>query len=288
MKIYTMHSNSHAFLYEEIFKHSLIMHEPDVELASYDYPQICLSGNYYDIGWKEMMEKKIDIYIEAVSSDDDFFIWSDVDIEFYAPFIDQCVLELDDSDIAFQKGIGPNGEDEYCAGFFICKINSRTKEFFHKIKHIYNQYPCDQEVINLNIKDINASFLSDKFFNVSKQYRNWQDEHIDNPRDIIMCHANYTVGVVNKIKLLRKIKNNIEMLNSSKIKFLSAEYGVFNDVTDLIVNTLSESNITKIDTANLNIENLPLLNSHLYIFDDNYDLIDNPIPDQSYIMMKND
>ena len=37
------------------------------------------------------MENKIDAYLTALESKDEFFIWSDVDIEFYEQFIEQCI-----------------------------------------------------------------------------------------------------------------------------------------------------------------------------------------------------
>ena len=88
MELYTMSTKSHDFLYKEMFSKSLSKHEPDLKVRAYDEPQLCLSGNYYDVGWRELMERKIDIYLEAVQSEDEFFIWSDVDVEFYAPFVE--------------------------------------------------------------------------------------------------------------------------------------------------------------------------------------------------------
>ena len=66
MKIYTMSTKSHDFMYKEIFYISVKKHEPSCEIILNEYNQICLTGNYYDTGWRELMEKKIDIYLELV------------------------------------------------------------------------------------------------------------------------------------------------------------------------------------------------------------------------------
>lgn len=262
-----MSTKSHDFMYKEIFALSIQKHEPACEIILHKYDQICLSGNYYDIGWRELMEKKIDIYLEAVNTDDLFFIWSDVDVEFYQPFIDECIKELDNYDIAFQGGVGPSGEIEYCAGFFICKINTETKHFFEHLKNVYKQYPCDQEAINHNIHLINAKILSDKFFNISKQYREWINQEIDVPPNIIMFHANYTIGVENKIKLLLKAKNSIQKFNENQIEFLSVEYGVFEDITDIIQKS---NGITSDLIDKITMTHLPINDKYLYIYDKNY------------------
>jgi hypothetical protein len=274
MKIYTMSTKSHDFMYQEILRTSIKENEPSCEIILHEYSQICLSGNYYDTGWRELMEKKIDIYLEAVSSEDPYFIWSDVDIEFYQPFIDECIKELDDYDIAFQNGVGPSGEKEYCAGFFICKVNAETKSFFQHLKNIYKQYPCDQEAINHNIQLIKAKTLSNKFFNISEQYREWTGQDLSVPKDTIMSHANYTIGAENKLKLLLKIKNAIQQYKKNKIKFLSAEYGVFEDVTDVIQQT--DKTIINIIQSMQNY-NLPIDKKYLYLYDNNYKLLNQPI-----------
>lgn len=269
-----MSTKSHDFMYKEIFYISVKKHEPSCEIILNEYNQICLTGNYYDTGWRELMEKKIDIYLEAVNAEDLFFIWSDVDIEFYQPFIDECIKEIGDYDIAFQGGTGPTGETEYCAGFFICKINKATKYFFKHLKNIYKQYPCDQEAINHNINLVKAKTLSHKFFNISEQYREWAGQDLTIPKDIIMFHANYTIGAENKLKLLLKIKNEVQKYQDDKIEFLSAEYGVFEDVTSTVKQPDKTINNIIEDLQN---NNLPIHQKYLYIYDENYNIFDKPI-----------
>tara|TARA_B100002019_G_C21272633_1_gene603274 strand:- start:4320 stop:5147 length:828 start_codon:yes stop_codon:yes gene_type:complete len=269
-----MSTKSHDFLCQEIFTKSVLEYEPELEIKVYEEPQMCSTGNYYDIGWREMMERKIDIYLDAVGENDEFFIWSDVDIEFYDAFVDECLDQLGDYDIAFQKGTGPDGEGEYCAGFFICRINNSTKIFFHNLKDTYDQYPCDQEAINHSINQVKAKFLSDRFFNVSSQFRQWDGQSFNIPKDIIMFHANYTIGTENKIKMMIKARNFVNFYKKQDIKFLSAEYGVFHDITDIVPNAHSYNDYKNIL---LNYEDLPILDKYLYLFDEKYELINKPV-----------
>lgn len=289
MKIYTILSDSHQFLFDNFFLQSLKKYEPNADLVLIKQNQICETGNYYDSGWKESMEQKIDTYLEAVNGKDEFFIWSDVDIEFYDKFIERCIAELGDKDIAFQEGVG----SEYCAGFFICRINSKTKKFFELLKEKYNNYSCDQQAINANIRMIDAKFLSHKFLNISFQHRQWSGQEISLNQPIIMFHANYTVGLQHKIMLLARVKESIENLKKlkesnkvkklpSNIKIITAFYGLYEDVTEKLLSSSNEI-VVSIDT--LRSDPIPGHHKFLYCFDDSLSLVIPPVKEGLSIRM---
>ena len=282
MKIYTMLSKSHQFLYDEFFYKSIKENEPEAEIVLGKQDQICKSGNYYEDGWKESMRQKVEIYSEAINSGDNMFIWSDVDIEFYEPFIQQCIKELGDFDIAFQEGVG----DEYCAGFFIAKINDRTKKFFNILKNKYENYSCDQDAINKNIQLVKAKFLSRKFLNVSFQHRHWDGQEVVITEPISMFHANYTVGLQRKIMLLKSIKQNNERLkkqlaNNPNIKILEAYYGILEDVTQRVIEHKQKE--LKVNTENLKCDPAPGVIKFLYLFDDKDKILNQAIKEDDFI-----
>jgi hypothetical protein len=281
VKIYTILSESHEFLFEHFFHQSLKKYEPHVKLVVLKQEQICRSGSYYADGWKESMEQKIDAYMEAVNSPDEFFIWSDVDIEFYDKFVDTCIQELGDYDIAFQEGVGK----EYCAGFFICRINSQTKKFFKFLKENYHSYSCDQQAINANIAMIKAKFLSHKFLNISFQHRKWSGQEVQLKSIPIMFHANYTVGLQHKIMLLTRIRSNLEVLKQNRehgkiqkmpkdIKIKTAFYGLYDDVTE---NLLSSKNEIMVSIETLRSDPTPGYPKFLYCFDSDIKLLVPPV-----------
>lgn len=289
MKIYTILSESHQFLFDHFFHQSLKKYEPHAELVVVKQEQICQSGNYYAQGWKESMGQKIDTYLQAVNGSDEFFIWSDVDIEFYEKFIDKCIMELGDHDIAFQEGVGK----EYCAGFFICRINANTKKFFEFLKANYNNYSCDQQAINANIHMVKAKFLSHKFLNISFQHRQWSGQEITINTTLTMFHANYTVGLQHKIMLLSRVKENLENLKKTRevaktkrlpknIKIKTAFYGLFDDVTENLRSCGAEIVVT-IDT--LRSDPTPGYLKYLYCFDKDLHLIVPPIKEGLSIRM---
>lgn len=292
MKIYTLLSPSHEFLFKEVFEKSINEYEPEADIVVIEQSQICKTGTYYDHGWKEAMENKIDAYLTALESKDEFFIWSDVDIEFYEPFIEQCIEELGYHDIAFQEGIG----SEYCAGFFIARINDNTKKFFNLLKKRYQEYPCDQTAINANIRNINAGFLSKLFYNISFQHRQWSGQPFDLKRPRIMFHANYTVGIQNKLMLLGQAKQkNIELKSKEElkklsnkgkdIKILGAYYGKIHNVTEK-VKKISPGLIINVNSEFFEKDPLPGSTKYLYIFDKDKKLLSQPIQERLQIQVK--
>ena len=277
-----MVSKSHQFLHDEYFEKSIKEFEPKAEIISEEQRQVCSTGEYYSDGWKESMRQKVEIYDKAINTDDEFFIWSDVDIEFYSPFIEECLKELGNCDIAFQEGVGR----EYCAGFFICRNNDKTKLFFKLLKEKYDMYACDQEAINRNIKLLNAKFLSNKFLNISFQHRHWSGQNFNIKHELIMFHANYTVGLQNKITLLNLVKqNNDDIVNSQNdidnIKILTAYYGCHEDVTDKVKKSDSDSIL--IDTKILETDPMPGLHKSAFILDKDNNLLDKAIGEGHYL-----
>jgi len=282
MKIYTMVSKSHQFLYDEFFYKSIKENEPDAEIILGNQDQICNSGNYYEDGWKESMRQKVEIYSEAMNSEDSMFIWSDVDIEFYEPFVKQCIKELGDFDIAFQEGVG----NEYCDGFFIAKVNDRTKKFFDILKNKYENYSCDQDAINKNIQLVKAKFLSRKFLNVSFQHSHWDGQEVILKEPILMFHANYTVGLQKKIMLLKSIKQHNERLKkqlttTTNIKILEAYYGLLTDVTQRLVEYKNKE--LKVSVENLACDPAPGVIKFLYLFDDKDKILTPAIKEGDFI-----
>ena len=268
-----MVSKSRQYLYDEYFSKSVKEFEPDSEIIFEEQKQTDT--------WKESMRQKVEIYEKAISSNDKYFIWSDVDIEFYRPFIKTCIQELGEFDIAFQEAVG----DEYCAGFFIAKINDRTKKFFQLLKEKYDLYSCDQEAINSNIQHVKAKFLSHIFLNISFQYEHWDGQPFKIENELIMFHANHTVGLQNKIKLLNMAKKynaqlKYNILEKENIEILEAYYGSVSDVTDIVQKTKGSIHAT---IHGLNADPMPGLFKYVFLFDKNNKLLCPAINEGSFI-----
>lgn len=204
MKLYTMFTNSHKEMYENYFLPSL----PDeFELVAIEMPQECSSGFFYSAGWSETCFRKIEIFIKACEeNENDTFVFSDVDIQFFGNIKDTLVSELGDFDIACQNDTG----NYYCSGFFICRSNDRTLNMFKSMRDNYHKE--DQTSLNENIHLCKSKFLSRKFFTIAHITNAvWKGEDVYVPEFILMHHANWTEGIDNKKKLLDMVKNKMSI-----------------------------------------------------------------------------
>jgi hypothetical protein len=205
MKIYTFYSDSHKNLYD-IFIKSLEETNPDLDLHTDLYDQSG-SGIFMEDGWENMMSNKLDQIISACQKNK-IFIHSDCDVYFLKNIKNRILEELGDFDIAFQND-GPGG---LCMGFFICKPNDRIIEMFRKVKEIlpfFNGH--DQNALNSIIDKSGVTYknLSPLFFNYGQKYRKiWEGEEFEIDPDILVLHANWTIGIENKMKIIEYVLNN--------------------------------------------------------------------------------
>ena len=214
MKFYTFYTPSHKTLYDNYFLPSF-PHE-DMELITDELDQECPSGTYREDGWSNTMRRKLELIIRGIKENkDDFIVHGDCDIQFFAdpstPLSKILLSELGDNDIAFQ-----NDGTKFCAGFFVCKCNEEILRLFTRVLSDLNLYPDDQEALNSLLPQFGVSHecLSSRFYTCAMD-NNWRryegHEHIpvnaEELRNVVMHHANYTMGVDNKIKLLNRIRD---------------------------------------------------------------------------------
>lgn len=200
MKVYTAFSESHKVFYDNYFLPTL---PKDLTLIKVDLPQTCKSGVYFSKGWAEFCYKKTELFLKACEENkNEYFVFSDVDIQFFnEELADTLIKEIEDYDLACQY----DGRGLYCSGFFVCKSNKKTINMFNTInkKYIHD----DQKSLNKYINLCNAKFLSSRFYTVGQTINEpWTNQTFLIPKDILVHHANWTVGIDNKIKLLEKVK----------------------------------------------------------------------------------
>jgi hypothetical protein len=230
MKFITFYSESHKNIFE-IFLESFEKHlKPNHELKIKKINQISPTGNFNSQGFDLTMMEKINWIIENIDTNsNENLVFSDCDVQFF----DDFTIDLSDNDILFQHDFSnfdfswfPDGKKgisnypNYCAGFFICKQTEKVKNFFIEVKKTFlnhmNGYLHDQIVINKLISEnynINHGILNSNLFwtvAFSTNGNVWNGQEINVPSTVIMHHANFTIGVENKIKLMNKVKQKIQ------------------------------------------------------------------------------
>ena len=234
MKIYLYYTRAYQILIDEWFLPS----------ARKEYEVILKQGgnskpvDYKKSSWISIMGDKVDFIIEAIrDSWNETFIFSDPDVQFIGETKKDISIFIKGKDLVFQKD-SPQ-ESGICAGFFVCKGSNKTLRFWQDVRNAMegDNNEDDQDcAINLlfgkktqgylkksrllqllaakfskcglNPWRIKWGYLPVRFFGggtlTGKLWSPGMDLPI--PRDIVMHHANYTVGLKNKITQLRYVK----------------------------------------------------------------------------------
>jgi hypothetical protein len=208
MKLYTTFTPSHRVLYENYFIKTLPK-EFDVQVFE-DPEQSCPTGNFYSNGWDKTCFKKIEIFYNACKENQgEIFFYCDVDVQFFDKIVDQLILELGESDIACQDDI-----TTFSSGVFVCRANERTLKMFDLMRKHYDKE--DQTTLNNHIHMCNHRFLSKRFFTFGHIVpRPWAGERFHIPNDILVHHANWVVGVENKMKIMDFVRGQYEQLKNT-------------------------------------------------------------------------
>jgi hypothetical protein len=210
-KLLTFYSESHIEIYDNYFYPSYDKYlSKKYKLIPCLISQICPSGEFASLGFDDVMFKKIELIIENIDlNDNNFLVFSDCDVQFFS----ELEFDIENYDILFQEDY----KNYKCAGFFICKQTQKILDFFSLVKNefkkIKNGKIDDQYVINQLLKEsninLNYKFLpSDKYWTVgnSTYGKVWDGQDITVPNDLIMHHANFTIGIKNKINILNLVK----------------------------------------------------------------------------------
>lgn len=231
IKIYSLCTPSHRPMLEKFFLPSL---PAFFDSVVQEHEQECPSGAYNSSGWKFTIFKKI-LQVEQAIIDNfgGIFVYSDVDVQFFDMKRSDILDNLGDKDIVFQKDffkkdfnplLGHNGPA--CIGFFIIRANSQTLGLWRAVKKMClenkdcNDY--DQRAVNIFLRDtehkVQWGFLPKSFYNASLSSGKRQGiglwkpgAPLRLPKKVLMHHANWTVGVSNKMSMLERVRSMVSL-----------------------------------------------------------------------------
>lgn len=206
----TYYSPSHKSLFDNFFFPSYKKHlSTDFELIVLNGEQLC-AALFEEDNWNRQVKEKIIFLNEFIQkTENDYVVFSDVDIIFYKNIYNQLMGEIAEHDMAFQNDSLYGLSNNLCSGFYCCRVNASTKAFFKKMVDEYQDALSDQQNLNLLLPKVGGlryKELSSLFYNFSHaDGRIWfSNERIAFPqRPIVMYHANYAVGTTSKEFLLR-------------------------------------------------------------------------------------
>jgi hypothetical protein len=203
MKLFTTYSRSHEQLHDEWFLASM---QDDYEVESYRN-DVVGSGSFLSSDWTEAILFKAHTIIDAIRRHwNEVFIYSDVDICFYASTRRLILQAMGDRDIVLQAD-DPTGN--YCSGFFAMRANEQMLALWERVVQAIPLQQRDQLAFNTIIRimpELRCGYLPLRFFGTGTfTGQHWQPGvpfYI--PLQPVMFHANWIVGVDTKLLALQQ------------------------------------------------------------------------------------
>jgi len=212
-KITTFYTPTHKIFLEDWFMKT--MDEEDKKnIHIEEFEQECDSGSFMSTGWNNTMLKKVD-YIRDCLLSDDMFFHLDSDIQFFKPFGEDYTKRMVDNDLDILAQ--HDGNNTVCCGFMLIRSTNTTKKLFDSVYERTKSGESANDQIALNELLLSGKYYLKVGLLGSECYSVWMNNplsprwephhdvgHI--PKNIRIHHANYVVGIENKIKLMEMVR----------------------------------------------------------------------------------
>lgn len=207
MKCYTCYSPSHALLYERYFLPTV---PNELHLHVTHLPDFCKTGGWEEAGWLEAVTAKAAAMHHAAvdTPDGEIALFSDVDVQFFGPVADDLQRCLGGWDVAFQDD-GPAG---HCTGFYVFRSSYLVRELFRQVMRDMSTgaHRHDQDRTNALLAPIGLRYtkLPARYWSYGQQRRGlWAPgKPLGLPENLLVHHANWVMGINNKVKLLEAVR----------------------------------------------------------------------------------
>jgi len=216
MRLYTSYTESHRPLLCEFFMPSLL---PDEYLLTVrQFKQSTPTGSIKeDDGFAETVRERTQMCIDAVrtaqAEGDEYFVHADCDLQFFARTRDTLVEMMQEGyDLIaqndYRRGFRPkDGKPRLCTGFYICRASDTMLAVFEEMLQLIRPGFNDQHALNAVKTPFRARALGNRFFSVRQPWRPGLPLRI--PRRIVLHHANWTVGITNKLIMMNQVRNAV-------------------------------------------------------------------------------
>lgn len=217
----TVLTDSHRELYEEHFLKSL---PSDVDLRVRSM-ELAGTGAYGSSQWQRGVVEKLHFALAyADENEGTVFVFSDVDIQFFAGFsmdLLRDAFEKSGCDVLFQRESANEQVSDVNTGFYIARSTAAFRDLLREAVAI-----CEGQAVANDQVAVNA-ILSSGACSVRWGHlglRHYSRTHgFPPPRDIVMHHATMTKSVAEKVAQLHAIRAYIEGGRLKRLKVLACE-----------------------------------------------------------------
>lgn len=235
MKLYTFYTPSH----EELLQEWVLPYLPaDLEPVVKNYDQVGpIKEQFGTESFNRTTMFKAELILEAICENPgEVFLYADVDVQFFAPVSELIIKTIKNKDMSIQRD---SIMGDCCTGIIAIRGNEANKNLWENIRHelkvkndrndqqVFNdemlyemrsarlvrRFGLDKYVPIPNKYQIKWNYLPEQFFTYGFCRDKWwsvEDDVYPLPKDIVMHHANYCIGVEEKIKQLRHVRKLVE------------------------------------------------------------------------------
>jgi len=213
MRLYVYFTDSHKRMLDEYFLPSLIPGEYTLTIGQ--LPQRDPRGRFRTKGFNETMRERALLTAQAVrvaqQEGEEFFVQTDCDIQFFGRTVEILLNAIDGNDLVAESAKSWRGDGpRLSGGFFICRASDLMYDVWSQIAARVTATTNEQQL--LNRKKIRRQFrcntLDNRFWSPRRKWAPGQPLHV--PDDIVMHHANWTLGVGNKMKMLAAVRAKVQ------------------------------------------------------------------------------
>lgn len=241
MKVYSFYTKSHEELKNKWFLKTA-QKADNFDFILENKNQKCFNSCFMEEGWVETMIDKVNLILRAIKENPgQVFIHSDVDIQFFRPIREIIEKKIKNKDAIFQREF----QGEICAGFFAAWGNEKNFSLWNDIKTDLTQQNRlnDQDLLNQKLLNSSPTICRKLSHRILKWHKSWLPNKynlkwgylpttffnpvldkkkiflwepgvkLNIPNKIVLHHANWTIGVENKIKQLEHVRKSWEELN---------------------------------------------------------------------------
>lgn len=163
------------------------------------------------------MKQKALLVLEAIERETEPFVISDVDVRFYNFSPEDLSREMDPKTGVSWDLLAQPDDGTFCAGFMFIRPNLANLELFRLVLGGISEYKSDQESLNSfalprlgNL--VKASLLPpEKYWTVGPGWAGGEP-----PSGLAVHHANWMIGIDNKLNLLAEILAKHNLQNASR------------------------------------------------------------------------
>lgn len=254
MKLYALYTPTHETLLRDWFLPSL-QDDYQLELVRCEQVGAAEQHRYGTPEFTRTTFLKIELILRAIQENwGEPFVFSDVDIQFFAKTKEQLLQLVQGRDLVIQRD---SPEGRACTGFFVCRGNSKTLQLWQSVRQYMEKFQQDNDEDAFNnlflrsaIRPIQAvlgqraadyllvshsgvsaaaraflyaqlrrrnpfqlrwGYLPEEFFScgIFKPEVWTPGKSFPVPKNIVLHHANWTMGVENKLAQLAYVKSAV-------------------------------------------------------------------------------